>query len=202
MPVRSIHFLVLLTALLFCACQTTLPPPRPLANMYPSLEPAAVLNALQPRPTDPDWLRRQLAAIALDRLLLQYGFPDHEWPLLARGLSRRGYAEIDARKTGSPLRWMIFRAPSGNPQLMIIAAFDNLPHPTVLAGLQPDRTPPDRASVTAEFLVREWQTRLDNGALLILRSLAPVRSGAPQRWQIILLITDALEGNEHHETAH
>lgn len=202
MPMSTRHVLVVLTLLACSACRTPQAPPRPLANMYPSLEPAAILETLQPRPIAADWLRQQLAALDLDRQLQLSGFPDHDWALLARGLSRRGYAEIDARKTGSPLRWITFRAPAGTRQLIVTAAFDALPAAATRSGLQPDRTPPARTDTTAEGQSSEWQTRLDSGPLLILRSLLPARPGTPRRWQIIILIPDATRGNPRHETAH
>lgn len=113
MPPRPL-LLPLLCLLLLCGGCTTspyLPPSRPVAGMFPTVVPPLCLQEAVPVPLSPGEVREHLEAENLWAPLLQAGFPQGELALLSRSLTRRGYAEIDARRCPRPgLLWVALLA--------------------------------------------------------------------------------------------
>ena len=84
-------------ALFICGCAGVQRPQRPLAYMYPSLMPMSALKAFHGRKTASEQVKSLFEKAGLNQTLVAYGFLDNDYAILARGLSARGYAEIDAR---------------------------------------------------------------------------------------------------------
>ena len=90
-----------------CGCSGVQRPERPLAYMYPSLMPMSALKSFHGRATDASQVKLLLETAGLGDTLAAYGFVESDFSVLARGLSTRGYAEIDARHCRKcPLKWL------------------------------------------------------------------------------------------------
>lgn len=92
---------VLLSAVLLalCACKTVEPPKRPVAYLYPAVEPMSIMNKCTPREISPDGIRNALKEARALEILEKAGLQESEIALMARGISGKGYAELDARRT-------------------------------------------------------------------------------------------------------
>ena len=103
---RAAAVCVALLALAGC-CGGVRPPDRPVAYMYPSLMPMSALASYHRHATSQEQARALLEKAGMDGLLAAYNFLESDYSVLARGLSSRGYCEIDGRNCSScPLRWL------------------------------------------------------------------------------------------------
>ena len=99
--------LCMLVGICVCGCCGVKPPKRLLAYMYPSLMPMSALKSYTKRPTEAHQARLLLKNAGMEELLAAYGFLDSDYSVLARGLSARGYCEIDGRNCRKcPLKWL------------------------------------------------------------------------------------------------
>ena len=100
----------LLLLFLLCGCVDTgyQPPQRPLAYMYPTLMPGTQLRQLRGVEVTVALLRQRLEGLGLWEPLVAAGLTEQELATVVRSLSHRGYAELDARRTKSPVRWVAF----------------------------------------------------------------------------------------------
>ena len=116
--------LAILTAVLaLCyGCATYQPPERPVAFMVPTLTRGGSLQALHRLRVSPDLLRSHLEEQQFWEPLRQAGLEESELETISRGLRLRGYAELDARRTASPLQWVIFCG-SAPDELTVIGGF-------------------------------------------------------------------------------
>ncbi|MFA6929182.1 MAG: hypothetical protein WCT05_02565 [Lentisphaeria bacterium] len=119
---------VLLALLFLFSCRTVQPPSRPVAGFYPTVDVSRRLDDLQACTIAEQQLRDALQSMHIWELLQAAGMEDKESALICRGLGERGYAELDARRAGSPLHWVTFASPDGK-NLEISAAFLNAPPP-------------------------------------------------------------------------
>ncbi|MBO7742300.1 MAG: hypothetical protein J6S21_07070 [Victivallales bacterium] len=99
----SILFLVLLAG-----CRTYQPPQRAAAYMFPSLIPGSAVSSLTAQDVTPEELTAFLDEHSLLNTLDKAGLPREELQIVCRGLNRRGYGEIDARRSGQKLQWLAF----------------------------------------------------------------------------------------------
>lgn len=98
---------------LLSACRTPVRPSAvPVANLYPTLHPSAVLAASRPLSLTDGELSALLAHLGLLGPLRTHGMIAAELPLVRRALERHGYAELDARRTACPVRWVVLRGVS------------------------------------------------------------------------------------------
>lgn len=98
-----------------------MPPERPLAYTVPSLMPMSALSSYYARKTTAEQVQNLMHNYGLDNVLTAYGFIPEDYTTLARGLSSRGYAEIDARKCQKcPLRWMYIGYSRDNISICIL----------------------------------------------------------------------------------
>jgi len=141
------RFLPLIAMLFLFSCRTVQPPSQPVAGMYPTVDISRCLEELKAFTCTEDMLRAALQSIRVWDLLLKAGMKEEELSLVRRGLSERGYAEIDARRAASPLHWVSFASPDGN-KLEISAAFLQTPPPTCRQGIMLEKTPHRQASRT------------------------------------------------------
>ena len=84
------------------------PPQRPLAYMYPTLMPGTHLQQLKAVEVTVAALGEYLKTLGLWEPLVSAGLTDGELTTVARSLAHRGYAELDARRTKSSVRWVAF----------------------------------------------------------------------------------------------
>lgn len=102
--------IILAAALFFLltGCRTYQPPQRPVAYMYPTLMSGTQLRRLTPQNTSPADLQSYLESMELWRPLVKAGLETPELETLSRSLARRGYAELDARRSACPVAWVAF----------------------------------------------------------------------------------------------
>jgi len=89
-----------------CGCSTVLPPARPVAYMFPTVLPMSALEECIPRETTVADIEACLARSELKASLLEMGLQPGDLAIMARGLSKRGYAELDARRVKGRLQWV------------------------------------------------------------------------------------------------
>ena len=97
-----------------------------MANIFPTVDITAKLDTLQPRIVSSEQLQSAMQNMHIWQLLQTAGLPAAEMSIVVRGLSERGYAEIDARRASSPLIWVSFTSPEKN-KLFIRAGFAKIP---------------------------------------------------------------------------
>jgi hypothetical protein len=121
-------------------CRTVQPPKRPVANLFPTLIPMSSLESLQPHPATQEQIAGLLEQVGCLSLLRQAGMLDTELGVMARGISQRGYAEIDARRARTPLLWLaIARTVDGAWRLA--AGFPEYPPDSCRSGLSAQEQP-------------------------------------------------------------
>jgi|GEM_PF-2554844 len=116
------EFLALGVGVVLAGCRTPVKPLTvPIANLYPTLSPSGVLATTQPLTLAEAEVSALLAHLGALGPLRAHGMGPGEMPLVIRALARRGYAELDARRTACPVRWAILRCitDSGVPRLVI-----------------------------------------------------------------------------------
>lgn len=96
-----------------CVGEAYYPPGRPVAYMFPSVMSGRSLSLLRARPTTPAELSLRLEAMGLLAELRQAGMVDNELAILARGLGRRGYGELDCRRAEGSMRVVVFYSRDG-----------------------------------------------------------------------------------------
>ncbi|MBN2450417.1 MAG: hypothetical protein JXR77_08505 [Lentisphaeria bacterium] len=109
---RSIGRLGMILGVLLwgAGCRTPVAPPvRPVANLFPTLQPVTVLEGLEPSDVADASLAEMLEEAGVLDPLRHWGLTTAELGTAARGLRRRGYAEIDARRCACPVRWVVLR---------------------------------------------------------------------------------------------
>ncbi len=151
------------------SCRTVQPPSQPVAGLYPTVDISRRLAELKAFPGTENQLRLALKSIRVWDLLLAAGMKEEELSLVSRGLSERGYAEIDARRAASPLHWVSFASPDGN-KLEISAAFLQTPPPTCRHRIMLEKTPHRQESrkiernrkVEYQYL-NIWQCPMEDG---------------------------------------
>ena len=108
--------------MLMCGCATYQPPERPVAFMVPTLTRGGSLQALHRLRVSPDLLRSHLEEQQFWEPLRKVGLEESELETISRGLRLRGYAELDARRTASPLQWVMFFG-SAPDELTVIGGY-------------------------------------------------------------------------------
>ena len=91
-----------------CLSNAPLPPERPVAYMYPSAIHAEMLSLLKPVAAGESQLDELLRLLGVKVDLVKFGLTPQELETVSRGLRRRGYAELDCRRTKCPVRMVIF----------------------------------------------------------------------------------------------
>ena len=96
--------------LLACGCVNPgyQPPQRPLAYMYPTLMSGTQLQNLHAIEIPVEVLQARLEALGFWEPLVMAGLTKTELATVVRSLAHRGYAELDARRAKSPVRWVAF----------------------------------------------------------------------------------------------
>lgn len=182
--------LVLLSIFLLVSCRTVLPPGYPLAGMYPTVDISRRLAELKACAVSEEQLRAVLESLRLLEILQAAGFPEKEISLVCRGLTEHGYAEIDARRSDSPLQWISFASPDGK-KLEVCAAFQKVPPPRCRFDIMLERTPNRqegrkiiRNGKPEYQYVSIWHCPMREGAPLELWKVSGERQTDPSWWEI------------------
>lgn len=188
----SVKILYLLLALsTLQACKTVQPPTHPVANMFPTVDITAKLEALKPCPITAEQLQKALQSMNIWNILLTAGMPASEVSTLARGLNERGYAEIDARRASSPLLWVSFTS-IDNSKTFIRAAFANIPPYNCRQGLLLEKQPGDKSirtltrnGRTIPQRVAVWQAyQREDGLFQIQQIFVAGKANTVSHWEI------------------
>jgi len=97
---------LLLIAVFLCGCPTVKPPQRPVAYMYPTVMPMSALEACQAKTVSAQDVRGLLEKANVLSLLEAEGLLAGDVDIMVRGLTKRGYAELDSRRTNGNLQWV------------------------------------------------------------------------------------------------
>ena len=116
--------------LAMAGCRTpVLPPTVPVANLYPTLNPSSILETSRSVSVTAAEVSAILTEVGLLEPLTGHGMGPGEVPLVCRGLQRHGYAELDGRRSGGPVRWVVLRgvAEGGATCLVVEAGLESPP---------------------------------------------------------------------------
>ena len=130
-----------LAILLLIGCETVQKPPqRPVAYMFPTVRTVQSTKGLTPQHCTRDRLNWALNTAGIATSLKRSGMLDMDYDVIVRGLSQRGFAEIDARRAKAPFRWLTFSfLPDG--RLEILACFRQRPVDFITPGMVVVKTP-------------------------------------------------------------
>lgn len=173
------------------SCVGVKPPERPVAYMYPMLVKMSEIADCKPTIASPDNVKSLLAQAHLLEPLMAAGLRNVDLGILARGLAKHGYAEIDARRAACPVRWasIAFRAGAA----IIRSGFKELPPDECRFGIKPDdssaRQTIERGSYGQSIYVKTWSIP---GTRAFLKKLASPHNDS-RHWEII--VTLPLEKN-------
>ncbi|MFA6816722.1 MAG: hypothetical protein WCS73_10565 [Lentisphaeria bacterium] len=127
---KPFFYVFLFLLFLGTSCRTVLPPVSPVANLYPVVEHPAVLNHSEPFVVTEKKIQNILRESGLYEYLEKANMPPFELSIVCRALKHRGYAELDARRSNSPLHWISFRSMNG--KTMVICAEFSFEHPGII----------------------------------------------------------------------
>ena len=118
------------------------PPQRPVAYMFPTVRTVQSTKGLTPQYCTKDRLVWALDTAGVGPALRRSGMLDMDYDVIVRGLSQRGFAEVDARRAvNTPFRWLTFSfLPEG--RLEIMACFRNRPVDFITPGMRWFSVPP------------------------------------------------------------
>ena len=136
-------YIIIMGFLLLIGCESVqTPPQRPVAYMFPTVRTVQSTAGLTPRHCTKDRLVWALNTAGLGPALRRSGMLEMDYDVIVRGLSQRGFAEVDARRAvNTPFRWLTFSfLPEG--RLEILACFRSRPDDFITPGMMTFRVPP------------------------------------------------------------
>ncbi len=172
-------FLVLAALAAASGCRTPVKPATvPVANLYPTLTSTAVLDTTRPLKLESTDLSALLAHLGALGPLKAHGMRTEELSLALRGLERHGYAELDARRTACPIRWVVLRcAARPDPGCLVVEiGSSDLPAAAAQYGLDPKR-PPAESGIRSDPYGRG--SRIDAWRGLAARAAVELRRVQP-----------------------
>jgi len=179
-------------AIIFLSGCLSVPSRPPYIGMFPSLHAAGTLNEVKPYKIDATRVQELLRTAGIDVSLGEFRLKEDDFRLLARGLSRHGYAEIDARRSASQVRWAVLKSlpetEKENAILSVETGYWQRPPEKHLAGINLDR-PPDRTENRTNIHgEREkhssWERRIGGISILVSR-VTDQRTSRLHHWEII-----------------
>lgn len=159
-------------ALLLCGCLSFRTPfSPPVSCLFPTVVPMRALQELKPRQTADSEIKELLRQQGLLKALLEAGMRESTLKEVARGLSERGYAEIDSRRARCPILWVSLAFPSDGQTRMTYATTQapKLPRTTPLEWTSSDSKGKPRQH-------RQWETEHSR--------LHEIRSRQGTQWEI------------------
>ena len=193
-PAQRVAWLPLLC---FCiaGCRSTKDGGTPLAFMFPTLYSTRILDTTTPLSVSAEQIEAVMRDLKAFRPLHQAGMKRTELHVVARGLRNRGYAELDARRSGSSVRWVSFRGDTPEseeePVLVVTVGYWARPAgPRPVAGLPESRDPVsskrhDPYGVPQNIL--SW--RGEGPRAPVLRKVLNAFDGNVSHWEIEVTLT-------------
>ena len=136
-------YIIIIGVLLLVGCESVqTPPQRPVAYMFPTVRTVQSTKGLTPQHCTKDRLIWALNTAGVGPALRRSGMLDMDYDVIVRGLSQRGFAEVDARRAvNTPFRWLTFSfLPEG--RLEILACFRSRPVDYITPGMMAYPVPP------------------------------------------------------------
>ena len=166
-PIASVALAVLLTG----CFSLRIPYQPPVASLFPTVVPMRNLQRLTPRATTETEISGLLQRQGILKPLQDAGLQSLTIKEVARGLSARGYAEIDSRRARCPILWVSFALlPNGQIRMT---------HATTRAPKLPKTAPLEWTTADSKGKPRrhrQWET--DNSVV------HEVRSHQGTQWEI------------------
>jgi hypothetical protein len=170
------------------ACRTPFKPPTvPLANLYPTLHPSGILDSSRALRLTAGEVTALLVRLELLGPLQAYGMGPGEVPLVVRGLERHGYAELDARRSASPVHWVVLRGvvEAGETCLLLEAGLAAPPAGATPWGIDVAAPPATVLSRTDIYgrrsQVETWRGVADKAPVEVRRVIP---AGRPRYWEL------------------
>jgi hypothetical protein len=169
-------------------CRTPVKPLTvPVANLYPTLNPSSILAGARSVKVAEGDLSALLAHLGALGPLKAHGMGPGEMPLVLRGLERHGYAEIDARRTPCPVRWVVLRGitEESQPRLVVEIGFTSAPSAAEESGINLTRpgtlAPPRRDAYGRVSLIEAWRSHTERADIEV-RHISP--PGGGEYWEL------------------
>jgi DNA-binding protein H-NS len=175
----------------------------PLAFMFPTLYSPRILEDVTPTPTSAKNVESILRRFGLARDLRDAGMADRELEVIARGLSNRGYAELDARRADGRVRWVSFRGKTpngqGKPVLVVTAGYWLRPGDLSRFGIDTRANQPVRSERRDPYGVPQTvDTWTGTGsASPVLRRVLDAFSGDLSHWELEVTVPADAPTAEH-----
>lgn len=173
-------------ALLLSGCQRFTPPVQPNVSLFPTVFPVRILEHATPAELAEGGVRRSLGHTGWEDGLGPFGLDETNAELIVRGLRQRGYAELDARRAGGPIRWIAFRALPDGETLLLTAGYDRRPPAPHLTGTDlavPAREQSRLDAYSYPIQVHSWQGRRE-GIPMVVERIVPLVKGREGYWEI------------------
>lgn len=169
------------------SCTSLTPPRRPVAYLYPTLVSMSEISTFNARPTTVENVKLFLKRAAVMDILTLAGLRDLDIDILARGLSTRGYAEIDSRNSKCLVRWVSIAYDQG--KTIVKCGFLELPPAPCRYDIVPDEaaiTPQTSRNVYGNTLFyKTWSKSFHDGTIQ-LRHVSSLNGTNNPRWEVIL----------------
>ena len=138
---KNVFIIVPFLFLVGCESVQT-PPQRPVAYMFPTVRTVQSTEGLTPQHCTKDRLIWALNMAGIEHTLRRSGMLDMDYDVIVRGLSQRGFAEVDARRAiNAPFRWLTFSF-LPESRLEILACFRRRPVDFITPGMRRFPVPP------------------------------------------------------------
>jgi hypothetical protein len=175
-------------AFLWVGCRTPFKPATvPVANLYPTLNPSGILATTRPLVLSGGEASALLAHLGALGPLRAHGMGSGELPLVLRGLERHGYAELDARRTTCPVRWVVLRCVEEADRPLLVVEVGSVAPPAAAAHYGLDLGRPAAATGTRSDAygrvsrVETWIAVSDQPVVQARRITAP---GQAEYWEL------------------
>jgi len=180
-------YLLSIVGFLTCGCpQRFLPPIQPNVSLYPTVYPVRILDQCTPVDLSPASLRQVLKHADWLDGIGKAGLSEGTAQLIIRSLRKRGYAELDARRSKAQIRWIAFRALLDGKTLVASAGYDHRPPPAHLTGVDLAAKPAQasrRDAYNYPLRVDTWQGMRTN-VPMVVEHIVPMVKSRPEHWEI------------------
>ncbi len=186
----SVLCLSLAIGLLGVGCQQFNPPVQPNVSLFPTVFPVRVLDQSAATDLPVACLEEVIQHASWQDGFGQFGLSEANADLIVRGLRRRGYAELDARRAGGTIRWVAFRVLPGGDTMAVTAGYDRRPPAAHLAGTDLTVAPtesPRRDAYNYPLKIETWQGQRGNVPMEV-EHILPLAEGREEHWEIRHLV--------------
>lgn len=182
--------LSLALGLLGCGCHQFNPPLEPNVSLFPTVFPVRILDQSSAADLPVASIREVIGHAGWMDGFGTFGLSDANLDLIARGLRRRGYAELDARRAGGTIRWIAFRVLPDGDTLAVTAGYDQRPPAAHLMGTDLTAPPvegPRQDAYNYPLRVDSWQGQRANVPMTV-EHIVPLVKDREEHWEIRHLV--------------